>query len=606
MIRVADYIVRFLEGKGVTDVFMISGGGAMHLNDAVGRSEKISYWCNHHEQASAIAAEGYARVKNKTAVVVVTTGPGGTNTLTGVIGQWFDSVPTLYISGQVKFETSVYACPDLGLRQLGDQELDIVRLVKPITKYAAFVDNPRNIRAELERAWFVANDGRPGPVWLDIPINVQGALIDPDNLPSAENLSSELKFDSMNMDRQIEKIVELLYQSERPVLVPGRGVKIAGAEKLVLDLARKLSLPILSTFNAADVLPTDNEFHIGRIGTVGSRAGNFALQNSDLYISIGSRNNIRQISYSWKNYARAAKVVAVDIDFAELNKPTLTIDVPVHADACSFLTKFLSRLDKEESLPDYSGWLHWCSERKAQLPAVSLENEKRKEGVDLYCFFKKFTALLPTESILVAGNGSACVGLFQAGEVKKGQRVFWNSGCASMGYDLPAAIGASVASKFDQCAVYCFAGDGSLQMNIQELATVVHYGLPIKIIYLNNGGYVSIKQTQDSFFPGNRVACDAKTGVGLPDMSRLAAAYGLDYYSVSHNADIEENSLPVIESVRPCVYEIFLPHDYFYAPKLSSLKKPDGTIVSKPLEDMFPFLERDEFRKHMIIASLEE
>lgn len=600
MIRVADYIAKKLTQHGIRDIFMISGGGAMYLNDAVGKCPRLRYICNHHEQASAIGAEGYARIKNDLAVVIITSGPGGTNTLTGVIGQWLDSVPVLYISGQVKYETTIASAPKIGLRQLGDQEINIIDIVKPITKYAVMINDPETIRYHLEKAIYLAKSARPGPVWLDIPLNIQGSLVEENNLKGFVQKPAALQ----KKDLKIGEVAHLISQSSRPVFIFGRGVLISNARELALQLAEKLGVPVVSTFNAADLIPTDHYLHIGRIGTVGSRAGNFALQNADLIISIGSRNNIRQISYSWKYFARSAKKIVVDIDPAELKKPTIQPDIAINADAKKFIKGLLDvkiNLDNKK----LNDWLFWCQERKKNYPPFVEKKENPPiRGVSLYQFFSFFTSLIPENKIMIAGNGSACVGLFQAGIIKKGQRVFWNSGCASMGYDLPAAIGACFGANKKE--TYCFAGDGSLQMNIQELQTVAHHHLPIKIIYLNNSGYVSIKQTQNAFFSGCHVACDSASGVSFPNIKKIAAAYGLPYFAIKNKKNLAIVSKKVITHSGPLICEVILPSDYAFAPKLSSEKKQDGKIISKSLEDLYPFLPRDEFKKNMITPIIEE
>ena len=597
MIKVSDYIFNRLVEYGVRDIFMISGGGAMHLVDSVGKNKKLNYYCPHHEQAAAIAAEGYTRASGKMGVVVVTSGPGGTNTLTGVIGQWLDSIPCLYLSGQVKFETTIASCPDLKLRQLGDQEINIVDIVKPVTKYAVMVTDPKTIRYHLEKAIYLAKAGRSGPVWLDIPLNVQSTMVDESKLkgftPPAEKKDAALS-------AKIDKIVKLLAKAERPVIIAGHGIRLAGAQEAFLKLIERLRCPVLTTFNGFDLVPSDHELFIGRIGTIGDRAGNFALQNADLVISIGSRNNIRQVSYNWKSFARAAKKVIVDIDLAELKKPTVKPDLSINADAAVFI----SELAKRKVPAKWADWLKWCREREIKYPVV-LEEYKKDHGlVQPYYFIQELTKQLNRDDVVVAGNGTACVTLFQAGIVKAGQRMFWNSGCASMGYDLPAAIGAAIASGKGR--VICLAGDGSLQMNIQELQTLSYHQLPVKLFVLDNCGYVSIKQTQDSFFGGHRVASCPETGVSCPDISKVSAAYGLATQRIVDQKDLAGQIKAALNSSGPLVCDVKLQPDYTFMPKLSSEKRPDGKIVSKPLEDMFPFLDREEFKYNMIVPEWQE
>ncbi|MFH1620274.1 MAG: thiamine pyrophosphate-binding protein [bacterium] len=594
MIKLADYVAKRLVEHGVKHVFMISGGGAMHLNDAVGKCKGLGYICSHNEQASAMGAEGYSRVSGRLGVAVVTTGPGGTNTLTGVIGQWLDSIPALYISGQVKFRTTIASCPEAGLRQLGDQEINITDIVKPVSKFAQPLTDPYQVKYVLDKAIHMATTGRPGPVWIDIPLDVQAALIDETKLVSYE---PERLPSKGGIKTQVTRTAEMLRAAKRPVIIAGHGIRIAGAEELFKKLADTLKIPVLATFGGFDLVPNDSPFFSGRIGTVGTRGGNFSLQNADLVISLGSRNNIRQVSYDWANYARKAKKIVVDIDPAELIKPTLKPDLAVQADVKDFMAGFLAEVSWE-GIADFSAWLRWCRERSEKYPVVLEEYKKLKTRVNPYHFVETLTGMLSPETSLVAGNGSACVCLFQAGIVKKGQRIFWNSGCASMGYDLPAAIGACFGSGKKE--VVCLAGDGSIMMNLQELATVLHYKLPVKIFVLNNEGYISIKQTQENFFESRYVACDSKSGVGFPDFVKVAGAFGLHTEVIDKVADMGEKIARVLAVKGPVLCEVKLPADHKFIPKLSSEKRPDGSMVSKPLEDMWPFLDRKEFQSNIL------
>ncbi|HOT28385.1 MAG TPA: thiamine pyrophosphate-binding protein [Candidatus Ozemobacteraceae bacterium] len=596
MIRVSDFIFRHLADYGVKHVFLVVGGGAMHLNDALKKETRIQYICNHHEQGSAIAAEGYARISGKLAVVSVTTGPGGTNALTGVIGQWLDSVPVLYLSGQVKFETTIASVPGSGLRQLGDQEINIVDIVRPVTKYAKMVTDPQSIKIELERAIHLATTGRPGPVWLDIPLDVQAALIDPDRLPVEirESVAEEVPV------AKIAEVVERLKMAKRPLIVAGHGIRIAGAQKAFLDLVTRLGIPVVTTFNGFDLIASDDSQFIGRIGTLGNRAGNFALQNADVVLFLGTRNNIRQVSYFWNCFARKAWKVIVDIDEAELHKPTVQGDSLIRMDAGLFLAE-LDRLLPPDLYVDKL-WLEWCVVRKRKYPTVLEEYKKPSpSAVHPYVFFEQLTDKLDDRAIVVAGNGTACVVLFQAGVVKTGQRQFWNSGCAAMGYDLPAAIGASLASGHE---VICLAGDGSLQMNLQELQTMKEYRLPIKLFILNNGGYRSIEQTQTSFFQADFIGCNESSGVSLPNCAKLADLYGFPFFRIQSTETMDQDLTNILNFPGAALIEIVLNREYIFSPKVSSEKQADGKLVSKPLEDLFPFLDRDEFRSNMIVDDL--
>jgi acetolactate synthase-1/2/3 large subunit len=595
MIRVADYIFKHLADYGIRHVFLVVGGGAMHLNDALKKEKRIKYICYHHEQAAAIAAEGYARTSGNLAVVNVTSGPGGTNALTGVIGQWIDSAPVLYLSGQVKFETTIASCPNLYLRQLGDQEINIVDIVRPVTKYAKMITEPETIKMELEKAIKIATSGRPGPVWLDIPLNVQGAPIKKGSLKDG-NANVVLP---VAEDRKVSRVIKELKKAQRPLLIAGHGIRIAEAQEEFLELVDLLNIPVVTTFNGFDLISSDAGNFIGRIGTLGSRAGNFALQNADLVICLGTRNNIRQVSYNWPSFASRAKKIIVDIDKAELHKKTVKGDILIHSDVKIFLTKLLRKLSKDFKVN--KTWLEWCQVRKKKYPVVLNEYKvPSKNSVHPYHFIEELTKALDNKAVVVAGNGTACVVLFQAGTVKKGQRIFWNSGCAAMGYGLPASIGATLAVNRE---VVCLTGDGSIQMNLQELQTVKHYKLPIKIFVLNNQGYRSIEQTQKSFFKGNFIGCNKDSGVSFPDNSKLADLYDLKYYRIDSTSRMKRVIKEVLSNSKAVLCEVVLDKNYVFAPKLSSRKQPDGRIISSPLEDLSPFLPRDELEENMRIAS---
>ena len=598
MIKVTDYIVKHLEDYGITDVFLVTGGGAMHLNDSFGKSEKIHCVCNHHEQACAIAAEGYARQKNKLAVVNVTTGPGGLNALNGVLGQFTDSVPALYISGQVRLDTTVLACPELNIRQLGDQEVRIVDVVKPVTKYAVTITDANQIKKELGKAIYLATHGRPGPVWIDVPMNIQGASVEEETIETFVPI--EEFFDKAKLADDVDKVVSMIGKSERPVIVAGYGIRLSGKMDVFKELINDLGIPVLSTLNGFDIMESSHPLSIGTIGSIGSRAGNFALQNADLVIYLGTRNNIRQISYNWQAVARAAKKVCVDIDAAELQKPFLKYDLPICADLKDFLPLFQQRVEKNNY--NFKNWLDWCLVRKEKYNAVLDSYKNLGNCVNPYYFMEELSAQLPEHATIVTGDATACICYFQAGKVKKGQHVIWNSGCATMGYDLPASIGAAVASGKE---VVCLAGDGSLQMNIQELMTLSFKRLPIKLFYLNNGGYISMKQTQDNFF-GRRIGADKNSGVAFPNIIRIAEAYDLPTARIENDNNLAKQIQTVLDMKGPVVCEVILPTEYAFAPKLSSERKPDGRLVTKPMEDMFPFLDREEFKQNMIIPIINE
>ena len=595
MIKVTDYITKRLKEYGVEHVFMVTGGGAMHLNDSLGKG--LKYICNHHEQACAIAAEGYARTANRLAVVNVTTGPGGLNTLNGVLGQWTDSVPVLYLSGQVKFETTIHACPEIkGLRQLGDQEVDIVRVVTPITKLAHMITKANEIRYWLEKAIYEATHGRPGPVWLDVPMNIQGALVDETQLTGFETPATH--YNNAIADATLTLVIEKIKHAKRPVILAGHGIRIAGAIPELEAFLEFCNIPVVTTFNGMDIIAEDHKNYIGRFGTLGNRAGNFCVQNADLLITIGTRNNIRQVSYNWEFFAREAYKIVVDIDEAELQKPTVKPDLPICADAKKFIIALYKKLDGSIKNLNQE-WLEWNHIRKEKYPTVLPEYYHTSSGVHPYAFMEVLGHCIPEGTVCVTGDGTACVAPFQAMPVKNKFRIFWNSGCASMGYDLPAAIGASIANE--RRNVICLAGDGSIQMNIQELQTVIHHKLPIKIIYLNNDGYISIKQTQDGFFGGHRVGSDPQSGISFPDIIKLGTAYGIKTCRITSQNNLKENLEELLNEEGPVICEVLLTLDYKFSPRVSSKKLDDGRMVSAPLEDLSPFMERDEFRSNLFI-----
>lgn len=593
MIKVSDYIARRLYELGTRHVFMVTGGGAMHLNDAFVRSAPFEVLFNHHEQACAIAAEGLFRATGQVAVVNVTTGPGGLNALTGLLGQWTDSIPAIYVSGQVKRSTTIDCCRDVPLRQLGDQEVDIIPIVSPLTKYAVSIKNPKDVRFELEKAFHCARTGRMGPVWLDVPMDVQGASVEEAELrPFEPEVGESAPFD-------VDGIVALIQKSKRPVLVLGHGLRLAGQGSRALQLAERLGIPAVATFGGFDLLPNEHPCYAGRIGTLGTRGGNFTLQNADLVVLLGTRNNVRQVSYNWENFASRAVTVAVDIDPAELKKPTFRPTHAIEADLASFLPALDTAFSGIEPEARHADWLAWAKARSERYRVVLPEHLTVSERIHPYPFFERFTRALGRDAVVVAGNGTACVVLYQAGIVQTGQRYFWNSGCASMGYDLPAAIGAARGLK--RC-VWCLAGDGSVQMNLQELATVSHNRLPVKLIVLNNGGYASIRQTQTNFF-GAQYGCGTSSGLGFPRYEALARAYDLPYVCSERLDEVEAHKAQVESVPGPVIWEIRLTLDYAFEPKLSSRKLPDGRIVSSPLEDMAPFLSREELAENTLSPS---
>lgn len=591
-IKLSDYIAKRLkELYGVTNLFMVSGGGAMHLNDSFGKY--IPYICNHNEQACAIAAEGYARLNQELAVVNVTTGPGGLNCLNGVFGQWTDSVPVLYISGQVKFPTTIASCPDIPLRQLGDQEVDIISVVSPLTKYAKMVTNPNEIKYHLDRAIYEATTGRKGPVWLDVPINVQASIIEEDDLKEFVPPKKS------TYDLKISAVIEKLKKSKRPLLIAGHGIRLAGMIDVFKNIIDNYDIPFVTTFNGFDMIPSNHKNFVGRIGTIGQRCGNFALQNADLVICLGTRNNIRQASYNFENFAKNAYKISVDIDEAELDKPTVRPDLKINADLAEFLPEFDKTLNPDILKNMSSDWLEFSKKLQAK---YSFENTKeyRQSGdkINVYNFVRRVTELMKEKDVCVMANATATICTFQTAEIKENQRFFSNSGDASMGYDLPAAIGACVANNSKNTV--CFAGDGSIMMNLQELQTIKHHNLPIKIFLLNNDGYISIKQTQNNFFEGRNTGAGTNSGVTTPDFVKVGNAFGIESFRITNPQDVDISIEKMLNSEKPMICEVMVNPGYIFTPKLSSRKLEDGTMISPSLEDMYPFLDRDEFFSNII------
>ena len=597
--RVSDYIAKRLAEFGVRHVFMVTGGGSMFLNYSLGKHPQITPVFNHHEQASAMAAEGYARITNKPSVVNVTTGPGGINALNGVYGAYTDSIPMIVLSGQVKRETYIRSYELPNLRQLGDQEVDIVSMVRGITKYAITVTDPNTIRYHLEKAWFVAQSGRPGPCWLDIPIDVQSSQI---NEPDLEGFTSDsqLKTDSTQLAESVTRTLEKLKGAERPVILAGTGVRLAGAVDIFNRVVHKLGIPVTTGWTH-DIIASDNPVFVGRPGTIGTRPGNFAVQNSDVLLVIGSRLNIRQTGYAFKSFARTAYKIWVDVDEAELQRPTIQPEMPITSDARLFLDEVERRLDNWDT-SQFKDWLAWCKERQSYYPAVLPKHREFNGRINPYHFMEVLFDHLDASDAVVTGNATACIVSFQVGKIKLGQRMFSNSGSASMGYDLPAAIGAAVARSNKR--MICIAGDGSLQMNIQELQTVKQFNLPIKLFVLNNNGYLSIRTSQKGFF-GDIVGESPESGVSFPNTEKIAEAYSLPYKRL----DMKDFSKPlqdVLEMEGPVVCEVILDPTQGFEPRQSSRQLADGRIVSAPLEDMFPFLEREELAKNLLIPLWKE
>ena len=593
--KLSDYIVGQLADWGVRHIFLVTGGGAMHLNDSIGKEPRIQYVCNHHEQASAMAAESYARISGLPGVVNVTTGPGGINALNGVFGAWTDSIPMLVVSGQVKRETCMRAQGITGLRQLGDQEADIIAMVEKMTKYAVLIDDPLSIRYHLERAWHLAQSGRPGPCWLDIPVDVQAASIDPATLrgfdPGEDKAAEEKgRGDPSQLISACREVLNRIRNAKRPVILAGTGVRAAHAVAEFDELFHRLGVPVTTAWTH-DLIASDDPLFCGRQGTIGDRAGNFTVQNADVLLILGSRLNIRQISYNWKSFAPRAFKIQVDIDDAEFHKPTIQPDLAIHCDLKRFLQELLRQCEASNYRQGvHAPWLAWCRERVQRYPVV--QDRQRQPGPPLnpYFFVEQLSAKLADDDVIVCGNATSCIVPFQTMRLRKHQRLISNSGSASMGYDLPAAIGAAFARPRKR--VICLAGDGSIQMNIQELQTVVHHHLPLKIFVLNNSGYLSMRMTQSGFF-GRLTGESASSGASLPNMVKVACAYGIPSIRVDRESHLAQIDL-ALAADGPSLIDVVLDPNQEFEPRSKARQLPDGRIVSPNLEDMYPFLDETE------------
>lgn len=587
--RVADYIAELLKENGITDVFSVVGGGAMHLNDAFGNSEGLHVTYTHHEQAAAIAAEGYARVEGKPAAVCVTTGPGGTNAITGVLCAWQDSIPMVIISGQVRYETTVEST-GLPLRQFGEQEHYIVDTIRSMTKYAVMLKDATHVRYHVEKAIALAKEGRCGPCWVDIPLNIQGATIETDEQPPYIQPG-----DQSGDNFSVERVCNALRTAKRPVILAGSELQIAGCTAKFKEFVVRTGIPVIAGTSNADIYPMEDEHYYGNFGVFGGRAGNFIVQNADCLLAIGCRYNFKQTGFDYEKFAPQAKKIAIDIDAAELKKPLVHIDIPVHCTIEKFLDEML-RADLSMRLDE--AWLRYCRTVKDRFP-IYQEEYACSDRVNPYYFFERMSHFLPEDAIMVVGNSCACVSLLQMGVHTDRQRLWGNVCCGTMGYDLPAAIGAAIAAKRP---VLCVTGDGSIQMNLQELQTVVGNRLPVKIIIFNNNGYHAIVQSQGNFFK-RLSGCTPASGITFPSFERLAYAYDIPYYRCGRHEEIDATLEKFFREPMAAVCEVLEDADQPIAPKSKSKLLPNGQLVSPPLDDLAPFLPEEEFKKYSDFAA---
>ena len=599
MIKVSDFVFKHLvEKHSISHVFFIPGGGAMHLNDSLGHTEGLTYVCNHHEQACAIAQEGYYRASGKMCVTNVTTGPGGTNAITGVLGQWIDSIPAFYISGQIKASTHMSCCPELKLRQLGDQESDVISLVKPITKYAVTIFDPLDIEYEIDKAMYIALSGRPGPVWIDIPLNVQGAYIDETQLRHFDEKEIEDPIDHDLIDQQIEELIARIKSAKAPLIYVGNGVRLANRVDKFIKLAECLNIPVVTAISGSDIIWHDHPLCYGKPGICGDRIGNIMVQNADLLIVMGTRLGIRQVGYAYEKWAPKAYKVMVDVDKDEMLKPTLTMDLKIHANLSEFIDKMTEKVASVET-PDFAMWRAWGRKIEKKIPTILEDNETYPGFINSYVFVDRLFDHLHDGDVVVTGNGTAYTCTFQSMKVKKGVRVFANEGCASMGYGLPASIGAYF-SHGSKGRVICVTGDGSIQMNLQELQTLKNYNIPLKIFELENDGYLAMKITQRSFFEGRLTGADSTSGVKCPDMKRIADAYEIPFVRIHEEDKLDETIEKVLNSEGAYMCEINMPPFQTLLPKAASfMDESTGKMTSAPLEKMAPFMS-DELQEECI------
>jgi acetolactate synthase-1/2/3 large subunit len=603
--KLSDYVMRFVAAQGVRHVFLVTGGGAMHLNASLAQCPELEAVCNSHEQASAMAAENYAKATNNLGVAMVTTGPGGTNALTGVAGAWLDSTPLLVLSGQVKRPDRMFA-PDgtpLGMRQLGVQEVDIISIVKPVTKYAVTVLDPSSIRYHLEKAVWLARTGRPGPVWIDIPLDVQASPIDESSLPAFDpaELAPSAPFD---LPGKVRETIQALNGAQRPLLLVGNGVRLAHAEADFRRLFARLGVPVEATWCAADIISSEDPLFVGRPGSLASRGANFALQNCDFLLIVGARMDFAITGYAPARLARAAHKVMVDIDPAEIRKLAPYIQAEIPADAGDFLREMLRQIDSVQT-KDRTYWNKRCADWKTHYPVVLPEHRKPEGRVSIFHLAEVIGQETSPDDLMISGNAGSGIEIFLfACPTRTGQRIYHMAGLGAMGCGLPMSIGVCLAGGRRRAV--CVEGDGGFQFNIQELATVRQLDLPIKFFILNNGGYASIRASQTAFFGSPQVGCDEHTGLMIPPLAKLGEAYGIPCIRIAAQDRLRQQVRQVLDMPGPVLCDVEVIPDEPRVPRLSSMQRPDGSLVSKPLEDLFPFLDREEFYANMIVAPLEE
>ncbi|MGO9229801.1 MAG: thiamine pyrophosphate-binding protein [Bryobacteraceae bacterium] len=592
MIKLSDYVIQFFVDRGIQDVFLISGGGIMHLLDSVGRNPYMRYYCNYHEQACAISAEAYARVREGVGLCLATVGPGATNALSGITGAWVDSIPVVVLSGQVRRDLMADFSK---LRQLGPQESNAIGMARAVTKYAATVLEPGSVRYHLERAWHEATTGRPGPVWLEFPLDIQGESIDQDALSGFPPPVPPDHVDAEWLRTQASQVIEALHAARRPVIVAGNGIRLSRSQRLLRRLLDCAQIPVLLPITAKDVLEEDHPMQMGVFGTAGQRRANFALQNSDLLLSLASGLNCQKIGFNFAGFAPRARKIVVDIDPGQLQHQVIKPDIPVLCDVGRLLDEMVRQLESSTCHAP-AAWISACERWKQKYPPISSECYDEDGHVNTYAFIDHLSEMVLASDVVVTGNGLDCASFYQGFRFRPGQRGF-NSGWGAMGWDLPMAVGACIGAG--GARTVCVTGDGSIQCNIQELLTIKRYRLPIKIFVFNNGGYQSIRATQRNFFEGRFVGADFDSGVDRPNFERLAAAYDLGYGYIHDQRDLDRGIGVGLSTEGPVLCEVNVSPAQGISPKASAFRRPDGTFESRPLEDMAPFLPREEVWENM-------
>ena len=598
MVRVADYIAEFIYKLGIKDVFMFVGGGMMFLADGIAKHPELQAISTHHEQAAAMAGISYAKYNEKIGVILITTGCGGTNSITGLLDAWQDNVPCLFISGQSKRSETIQNAK-AKLRQFGVQEADIISIVDSITKYAIMINDPNQIAYHLEKSVYLAKSGRPGPVWLDVPLDVQAALVDEKLLTHFHVKEIENEYKTNPTINEKRHVIESLSRAERPIVIAGQGIRLAKAIEDFKYFIEKHKIPFVVSRLGIDLLPSDHPLSIGRIGNKGDRAGNFAVQNADLIIAVGSRLSVSSTGHEYHNFGRAAKIIVVDIDPEEHKKNTVRVDYFINSDA-----KYFFKCFKNNEFSFDQRWLEICQKWKHEWPVCLPEYKKEKDRINSYYFIDCLSKKMKEDSVIVSDAGSVFYVVSQGIKLKKNQRYITSGAQAEMGYTIPACIGISVANRNGE--VLGMTGDGSFQLNLQELETIRFHNFPIKLFVWNNDGYLAIRITQSKFFDGRFMGTDKTCGISFPSIKKIANAYGIKYFQLKSSESLEKDLDEVLNYPKATICEVNCIRDQEIIPVVSSSRNPDGTMVSKPLEDMYPFLNRDEFRRNMIVKPIDE